>query len=387
MADAPFFSNSGSGGGSSSSVSGVADYINSSGGGAGSDRVSGSAVNKSAADINYISNRGSSDGAGSDTVSGVADSINSSSGAAVNKSAAASNNLSGNDSSGGGSSSVSGGADYINSGSGIAGSGSESGSANLISSESAIDDTKKRSVLELKGLRKSFGEQLVLDDISLKVIENEVVCVIGASGSGKSTLMRCINLLEPIDDGQIFLDGEDISNPRIKPDRARSQIGVVFQQFNLFPHMTVLDNVTLGMRKVFKVPNDEANQRGLELLEKIGIAEKAQVHPDRLSGGQQQRVAIVRAIATNPKLLLLDEVTSALDPRLVGEVLQLILELKSNNTTILMATHEMGFARRAADWIVFLHQGQLIAQDRPDQILSHPEHPALQEFLASEIKF
>jgi polar amino acid transport system ATP-binding protein len=338
------------------------------------------------ADTSFFSHSGSGS---SDRVIGVAVDSDSESGGAASNRAADNNNLSGNGSSDG--------ADYINSGSGVTGSdtvsggavdnGSESGSANSYSSESAVDDNKKRSVLELKGLRKSFGEQLVLDDISLKVIENEVVCVIGASGSGKSTLMRCINLLEPIDDGQIFLDGEDISNPRIKPDRARSQIGVVFQQFNLFPHMTVLDNVTLGMRKVFKVPNDEANQRGLELLKKIGIAEKAQVHPDRLSGGQQQRVAIVRAIATNPKLLLLDEVTSALDPRLVGEVLQLILELKSNNTTILMATHEMGFARRAADWIVFLHQGQLIAQDRPDQILSHPDHPALQEFLASEIKF
>jgi polar amino acid transport system ATP-binding protein len=244
-----------------------------------------------------------------------------------------------------------------------------------------------KNILELQHVRKSFGNHLVLHDISLFVEENEVVCVIGASGSGKSTLMRCINLLEPIDDGQIFLDNQDISDPKINQDKARSQIGVVFQQFNLFPHMTVLDNVTLGLRKVFKVPKEEANQRGIELLEKIGIPEKAHTHPDRLSGGQQQRVAVVRAIATNPKLLLLDEVTSALDPRLVGEVLQLILELKGNNTTILMATHEMGFAKKAADWIVFLHQGQLIAQDRPEIVLSNPSHPALKDFLSSEIKF
>jgi len=238
-----------------------------------------------------------------------------------------------------------------------------------------------KSILELKNVRKAFADHVVLNDISLEILEKEVVCVIGASGSGKSTLMKVINLLEPLSDGQIILDGQDISSPKINQDHARAQIGVVFQQFNLFPHLTVLDNVTLGLRKVFKTPKEEADQKGLELLERIGIKEKASEHPDKLSGGQQQRVAIVRAIATNPKLLLLDEVTSALDPKLVNEVLRLILELKDSKTTIFMATHEMNFAKRAADWIHFLHKGFLIEEGTPDQIFNNPQSKELKEFL------
>jgi polar amino acid transport system ATP-binding protein len=245
-------------------------------------------------------------------------------------------------------------------------------------------EVARKHILEIHGLRKSFGDTLVLNNISLLVEENQVVCVIGASGSGKSTLLRCVNLLLPIDDGQIILDGKDISDPQINQDQARAQIGVVFQHFNLFPHMNVLANVTLGLRKVLRVPKPEANQKGMELLKRIGIEEKAHDYPDKLSGGEQQRVAIARAMITEPKLLLLDEVTSALDPNLSGEVLEMILELKESNTTILMSTHEMGFAQRAADWMVFLHQGILKEQNRPDVMLSNPDDPDLRNFLASE---
>jgi polar amino acid transport system ATP-binding protein len=244
----------------------------------------------------------------------------------------------------------------------------------------------RKPILEIHGLRKSFGDTLVLNNISLSVEENQVVCVIGASGSGKSTLLRCVNLLLPIDDGQIILDGQDISDPRINQDQdlTRAQIGVVFQHFNLFPHMNVLANVTLGLRKVFRVPQPEANQQGMELLKRIGIEAKAQDYPDKLSGGEQQRVAIARAMITKPKLLLLDEVTSALDPNLSREVLDMILELKKDKTTILMSTHDMGFAEQAADWVVFLHQGILKVQNRPDVMLLNPEDSDLRNFLDSE---
>jgi ABC-type polar amino acid transport system ATPase subunit len=237
-------------------------------------------------------------------------------------------------------------------------------------------------VLELRGLRKSFGDQEVLRGIDLTVDRHEVICVIGASGSGKSTLLKTVNLLEGIDDGQVLLQGADISDPRVDVDATRARIGVVFQQFNLFPHITVLDNVTLASRKVHGVDRATAEQTARRLLDRIGLADFAGSYPDRLSGGQQQRVASVRAIASDPELLLLDEVTSALDPMLVGEVLDLVTELKQQGSTILMTTHEMHFARNVADRIVFLHRGEVVEQGTPAAVLDAPQHPALVEFLA-----
>jgi polar amino acid transport system ATP-binding protein len=221
----------------------------------------------------------------------------------------------------------------------------------------------------------------VLRGIDLDVHQHRVVALIGASGSGKSTLLKSINLLERIDDGQIFLKGEDISDPRINVDRTRARIGVVFQQFNLFPHLTVLDNVTLASRKVHGIPRAQAEATALEWLERIGLRDKVKQYPDRLSGGQQQRVAIVRAITSNPELLLLDEITSALDPQLVGEVLDLVAELKTGGSTILMATHEMQFARKVADTVVFLKDGVLIEQGTPEQIFDKPQHAETREYL------
>ncbi len=236
-------------------------------------------------------------------------------------------------------------------------------------------------ILQLRGIVKSFGANHVLRGIDLDVAQHEVVALIGASGSGKSTLLKTTNLLEQIDDGQILLDGDDISDPRVEVDAVRARIGVVFQHYNLFPHLSVLDNVTLALRKVHRASRAEAEQRGMSLLERIGLAEQARAFPDRLSGGQQQRVAIVRAIAPDPQLLLLDEITSALDPHLVGEVLDLVAELKRGGSTILMATHEIGFARRVADRVVFLHGGRICEQGPPEQVLDAPQRPETQDFL------
>ncbi|KIQ05413.1 MULTISPECIES: amino acid ABC transporter ATP-binding protein [Curtobacterium] len=238
------------------------------------------------------------------------------------------------------------------------------------------------AVLELRGLRKAFGEHEVLRGIDLTVHRHQVICVIGASGSGKSTLLKTVNLLEGIDDGEILLQGTDIADPRVAVDAVRARIGVVFQQFNLFPHMSVLDNVTLASRQVHGIGRAQAEETARRLLDRIGLASFADAYPDRLSGGQQQRVAIVRAIASDPELLLLDEVTSALDPQLVGEVLDLVTELKRQGSTILMTTHEMHFARNVADRIVFLHRGEVVEQGSPAEVLDHPQHPALVEFLA-----
>ncbi|MFB7842442.1 amino acid ABC transporter ATP-binding protein [Microbacterium sp. NPDC056052] len=237
-------------------------------------------------------------------------------------------------------------------------------------------------VIEAVGVRKRFGDHDVLRGIDLAVDAHEVVVLIGASGSGKSTLLRTMNLIERVDDGQILLSGTDITDPRIDADAIRARIGVVFQHFNLFPHLTVLDNITLAARRVHRLPKAEATRRGLELLTTLGLGDKAGAYPDRLSGGQQQRVAIVRAILTDPELLLLDEITSALDPQLVGEVLDLVRELKGRGTTILMATHEMSFAREVADRVVFLKDGVLVEQGPPQQIFDAPQHPATAEFLA-----
>ena len=236
-------------------------------------------------------------------------------------------------------------------------------------------------VLRVSNLHKNFDGVPVLRGIDLDIHQHRVVALIGASGSGKSTLLKSINLLERIDDGQIFLKGEDISDPRINVDKTRARIGVVFQQFNLFPHLTVLDNVTIASRKVHGIKRAEAEATALEWLERIGLRDKVKQYPDRLSGGQQQRVAIVRAITSNPELLLLDEITSALDPMLVGEVLDLVAELKTGGSTILMATHEMQFARKVADTVVFLKDGVLIEQGTPEQIFDHPKRAETQDYL------
>ena len=241
-------------------------------------------------------------------------------------------------------------------------------------------------VLEMQGVVKRFGRNVVLRGLDLGVGSHEVVVLLGASGSGKSTLLRTANLLERVDDGQIFLAGTDITDPRIDVDSVRARIGVVFQHYNLFPHLSVLDNITLAARKVHGVERGVAETRGRELLERIGLSDKARAFPDRLSGGQQQRVAIVRAIATNPELLLLDEITSALDPVLVGEVLDLVLDLKRTGSTILMATHEIGFARSAADRVVFLERGRIIEQGPPEQVIEDPRESATKDFLARVLR-
>jgi polar amino acid transport system ATP-binding protein len=237
------------------------------------------------------------------------------------------------------------------------------------------------SALRLEGVRKSFGRLEVLRDIDLEVAEHEVVCLIGASGSGKSTLLRCVNLLEPVDEGRIWVAGAEVTAPGVDVNRVRRAIGIVFQAFNLFPHMTVLRNVTLAPREVLGLGREEAEARGRELLARFGLADKAEEYPDRLSGGQQQRTAIVRALAMRPELLLLDEVTSALDPELVAEVLNVIRELAAAGMTMLIATHEMAFARDIAHRVVFLDGGGILEQGPPEQIFTTPEHPRTQQFL------
>lgn len=253
---------------------------------------------------------------------------------------------------------------------------------------SDIDNSSRKQsgdripVLTVDGVVKYFADQPVLQGIDLEVQPHEVVVLIGASGSGKSTLLKTINLLEQVDDGRILLGESDITDPRVDANAIRARIGVVFQHYNLFPHMTVLDNVTVAQRSVFKVPRAEARAKGVALLQRIGLADKANEYPDRLSGGQQQRVAIVRALATEPELLLLDEITSALDPQLVGEVLDLVRELKAAGSTIVMATHEMSFARRVADRVVYLKDGRIIESGTPAQIFESPKCEETREFLS-----
>jgi polar amino acid transport system ATP-binding protein len=237
------------------------------------------------------------------------------------------------------------------------------------------------NVLELVNVRKSFGTELVLNDLSLAVPEHTATVLIGASGSGKSTLLRCINLLESIDDGQIFLDGDEISDPLINVDDVRRRLGMVFQSFNLFPHKTVLENITLSPIKVHGKSKDEANTAATELLKRFDLSDKADQYPDRLRGGQQQRVAIIRSLAVNPRLLLLDEVTSALDPVLVNEVLSAVRDLKSDGMTMVLATHEMGFAKQVADEVCFLESGNIVERGTADQVLHNPQNPKTQEFL------
>ncbi|WP_308212833.1 amino acid ABC transporter ATP-binding protein [Mycolicibacterium arenosum] len=236
-------------------------------------------------------------------------------------------------------------------------------------------------VLSLRGVRKTYGERVVLDGVDIDVAEHEVVVLIGASGSGKSTLLRCVDLLEDIDDGRILLDGRDISDPRIDADAARQAMGMVFQSYNLFPHMTALGNVALAPRVVHGATRRDADDRGRELLERVGLADKADAYPDHLSGGQQQRVAIARALAYDPRLLLLDEITSALDPELVGEVLELVGGLAEAGSTIVMATHEMAFARDVADTVFFLDGGRIVESGPAATLLTAPEHERTKAFL------
>ncbi|WP_051825843.1 amino acid ABC transporter ATP-binding protein [Streptomyces cellulosae] len=233
----------------------------------------------------------------------------------------------------------------------------------------------------MRSVRKTFGDSVVLRDVDLEVAPHTVTALIGASGSGKSTLLRCANLLEEIDDGAIWLDDEEITHPRADQDAVRRRIGVVFQAYNLFPHMTVLDNITLAPRRVHGVSRADAEARAHELLERLGLGGRAGEYPDRLSGGQQQRVAIVRALAARPRLLLLDEITAALDPELVGEVLAVVRDLKADGMTMVLATHEMGFARDVADQVCFLDSGVVLERGTAEQIFGDPRHERTQRFL------
>jgi len=237
-------------------------------------------------------------------------------------------------------------------------------------------------LLSLHGVRKSFGDHVVLRDVDLTIEPGQCVVLIGASGSGKSTLLRCVNLLEVVDDGVITFEGRDITDPRVDGDEVRSRMGMVFQAYNLFPHLDVIGNVTLALRLVHGVGADEARTRGLAMLDRVGLASKATARPDDLSGGQQQRVAIARALVANPRLMLLDEVTSALDPELVGEVLDLLTELKGEGVTMLLNTHEMDFARDVADQVCFLHDGRIHEQGRPEQVIGDPREDRTRAFLS-----
>jgi polar amino acid transport system ATP-binding protein len=240
----------------------------------------------------------------------------------------------------------------------------------------------KAAFVDIRGVHKWFGELQVLDDIDLTVDEHHVVCLIGASGSGKSTLLRCINRLERVEQGEIVVDGQTLTAEKVNVNELRRKIGIVFQAYNLFPHMTVLQNVTLAPRKTGRLSRHEADAKAHLLLRRIGLEDKANEFPDRLSGGQQQRVAIVRALAMEPKLMLLDEITSALDPQLVTDVLALVRELAESGMTMIIATHEMGFAREVADKVCFLDKGQILEEGDPEQIFTDPHEPRTREFLA-----
>jgi polar amino acid transport system ATP-binding protein len=237
------------------------------------------------------------------------------------------------------------------------------------------------NVLEVKNLRKTFEDNLILNDLSLTVPDHTATVLIGASGSGKSTLLRCINLLDTIDDGSIYLDGKEISDPEINVDEVRRNLGMVFQSFNLFPHMSVLENITLSPIRVHKVSKAQARDEAMTLLRRFDLADKADQYPDRLSGGQQQRVAIIRSIAVKPRLLLLDEVTSALDPVLVNEVLSIVRDLKADGMAMVLATHEMGFATQVADEVCFLKDGNIIERGPASQVISAPQQDDTKDFL------
>lgn len=243
-----------------------------------------------------------------------------------------------------------------------------------------IDWTKPR--LRVTGLKKHYDDRVVIDGVDLEVFPGQIVALIGASGSGKSTLLKCVNLIEEISDGQIFLDDEDISAPGVDQDAIRAQIGLVFQSFNLFSHLSITDNITLALRHVKKMSQQDAEVVAQKWLDRIGLGDRGDSYPDKISGGQQQRSAIARAVAMDTKVLLLDEVTSALDPELVGEVLDLIRDLKQTGTTILMATHELAFAREVADWVIFLEQGQIYEEGEAKEFFSNPKRERTKEFLS-----
>ena len=240
--------------------------------------------------------------------------------------------------------------------------------------------------LQLNDVHKAFGDAPVLKGINLSVNEGEMVCLIGSSGSGKSTLLRCINLLEPIDNGQIMFNGKDISEPGLDPQPVRQNIGLVFQSYNLFPHMTALDNVMLAPRRVLREPREQLLAHAKALFEKFGLADRMNHYPDQLSGGQQQRVAIVRALAMNPQIMLFDEVTSALDPELIEEVLDVLRQLQKQGMTMIIATHEIGFAREAADTVCMLDKGVIIEQAPPEKLFTNPSQARTKQFLSSVLK-
>ena len=240
--------------------------------------------------------------------------------------------------------------------------------------------------LSLRDVRKRFGDLEVCKGIDLDIAEGEMVCLIGASGSGKSTLLRCMNLLEPIDDGEIFLDGDDISEPGLDPQSVRQQIGMVFQSYNLFPHMTAIENVMLAPRRVKRLTRDALRPEVSELFTRFGLADRMEHYPDQLSGGQQQRVAIIRALAMKPQIMLFDEITSALDPELVGEVLKVMQDLAQEGRTMVVVTHEMGFAREVSNQLVFLHKGIVEERGNPREVLVNPQSERLQQFLSGSLK-
>lgn len=237
-------------------------------------------------------------------------------------------------------------------------------------------------IIDINDLSKAFGDLKVLTNISTQIRKGDVVCVIGPSGSGKSTFLRCMNLLETPTSGHIYFEGTDITDPKTNIDKLRQKMGMVFQQFNLFPHMTILDNMTLAPMKLLGRPKDEAETEALKLLERVGLKEKASAYPGQLSGGQKQRVAIVRALAMHPDVMLFDEPTSALDPEMVGEVLEIMKELAQTGMTMVVVTHEMGFAREVATRVIFIDEGKIQEENTPDEFFAHPKNPRLQEFLS-----
>jgi len=252
--------------------------------------------------------------------------------------------------------------------------------------DEAVTSPNGRPMIQLEGVRKSFGDNLVLDGIDLSVAHGEVLVIIGPSGSGKSTLLRCVNLLEPIQAGRIFLEGEEITGKGAPVSTVRQRVGIVFQQFNLFPHLTALDNLTLAARRIRKMRRRDAETRARELLAMVGLEEKAEQHPHQLSGGQQQRVAIARALMMNPHVMLFDEVTSALDPELVGEVLVVMRDLARMGMTMLVVTHEMHFARDVGDRVVFMDQGKIVEEGLPEDILDRPRKERTQRFLRRSLQ-